>query len=139
MSTVKNYIAITSEPIQVHELIDCYTSEESGGEVIFLGRVRNKNEGKKVSHLIYEAHQTMAEKMIEKIVAEAIEEFGLKKAICMHRIGRLEIGEVAVVILTLAVHRKEAYRANEAILLRVKSEAPIWKQEFYSDASVEWK
>jgi len=70
--------------------------------------------------------------------AEAREKWGLQHAIAQHRIGRLAIGESAVVVITASSHRREAYEANRHIIDRIKHEVPIWKCEYYADGSHQW-
>jgi len=111
---------------------------EVGGAVSFEGRVRNFNVGKKVRLLEYQAYEKMAIKEGEKILKEAKEKFPIKEAICVHRHGKLQIGELAVWILVTARHRKEAFRACEYIIDTVKSRVPLWKKEVYEDSSSSW-
>lgn len=106
--------------------------------MLFSGEVRNNNKGREVTHLEYEAYEPMAEKMIDEIIGEAISRFKLNQAVCIHRLGRVEISECAVVVITGAGHRKEAYDANRYIIDRVKNEVPIWKHEFFIDGTSEW-
>jgi molybdopterin synthase catalytic subunit len=80
----------------------------------------------------------MAEKMISSIIADARLKFKLHGAICVHRIGKVEVCESAVVVITTSSHREEAYAANRYIIDRVKHEAPIWKKEIFSDGTAEW-
>ena len=110
----------------------------AGGVVFFSGEVRNLNNGKRVTHLFYEAHTSMAIRMMVEILEEAKLKFGLTNAFCIHRLGKVEIGESAVLVGTAHVHRKEAYHANEYIIDRVKHEVPIWKNEFYADGTSSW-
>lgn len=111
---------------------------KSGAVVLFSGEVRNNNKGREVTHLEFEAYVPMAEKMIGRILEEAKSRFTLNLAVCIHRLGSVEINECAVVVVTGAGHRKESYAANRYIIDRVKGEVPIWKNEFYSDGSSEW-
>ena len=106
--------------------------------VMFSGEVRNHNAGKEVSYLEYEAHVPMAEKMIVEILTAAKQQWGLHFACCVHRIGKLEVGESAVVVITSHAHRGESYEANQYIIDRVKHEAPIWKHEYYTDGTSQW-
>lgn len=106
--------------------------------MLFSGEVRNNNKGREVTHLEYEAYEPMAEKMIGEIIEDAISRFKLNDAVCVHRLGRVEISECAVVVITGAGHRKEAYDANRYIIDRVKNEVPIWKHEFFTDGTSEW-
>lgn len=109
-----------------------------GGFVLFAGIVRDINEGKKVTHLEYEAYHEMANQMIETIIQDAFKTWDLEYAECIHRLGKLGLGDVAVLVNTGAVHRDEAYKANRYIIDRVKHEVPIWKKEYYVDGSSEW-
>ena len=110
----------------------------AGAVVLFSGEVRDRNRGRAVAFLEYEAHLQLAEKMIAEILAEAMEKWGLNVAVAQHRIGRVEIGEAAVVVITASAHRGEAYAANRHIIDRIKHEAPIWKCEHYADGTREW-
>lgn len=120
------------------ELFDRFRNPNSGAVVLFSGEVRNNNKGREVTHLEYEAYEPMAEKMIGEIIEDAISRFKLNDAVCVHRLGRVEISECAVVVITGAGHRKEAYDANRYIIDRVKNEVPIWKHEFFTDGTSEW-
>lgn len=129
---------IVTEPIDVCGLLQLAHHPKAGGIVLFSGEVRNHHTQKKVSHLEYEAFVPMAEKMIREITQTAIEKWNLHSAICVHRIGKLEICESAVVVVTSHSHRKESYEANQYIIDRVKHEVPIWKREFYEDGTSFW-
>ncbi|MEI8115088.1 MAG: molybdenum cofactor biosynthesis protein MoaE [Bacteroidia bacterium] len=120
------------------ELFDGFRNPNSGAVVLFSGEVRDNNKGREVTHLEYEAYEPMANKMIDEIVDEAITRFKLNQAVCVHRLGRVDISGCAVVVITGAGHRKEAYDANSYIIDRVKNEVPIWKHEFFADGTSEW-
>lgn len=135
MSELNN---LTYQPIDFNKVISSLRDPLTGGMVIFSGEVRNQNKNKEVSYLEYEAYEPMAEKIISEIVAEAIERWRLNNAICIHRLGRLEITDCAVIIVTCGVHRAEAYEANRYIIDRVKEEVPIWKNEHFTDGTNEW-
>lgn len=128
---------ISESPIDFN-LIQQAFDERAGAVVVFSGNVRNHNVGKEVLYLDYEAYDAMANKMIAEIIATAIEKFSLYKAICVHRKGKVALGEAAVIVVTASAHRDEAYEANRYIIDRVKYEAPIWKQEFFKDETSEW-
>lgn len=110
----------------------------SGAIVMFSGDVRNLNKGKQVLHIDYEAYIPLAEKTINQILTDAKLKWDLNYAHCIHKVGKTGICDTAVVVVTSAVHRKEAYVANRYIIDRVKNEAPIWKHEFYADGTSEW-
>jgi len=125
-------------PIQYSELFNDFRNPNSGAVVLFSGEVRDNNKGREVTHLEYEAYEPMSNKMIDEILNEAISRFKLNQAVCVHRLGRVEISGCAVVVITGAGHRKEAYDANRYIIDRVKNEVPIWKHEFFADGTSEW-
>jgi len=135
---VGSFVAITEKPIDFSELIAKAHHPKAGGIVLFSGEIRDHNQNKVVSHLEYEAYIELAEKIIHDIILSAIQKWDLHFACCVHRIGRLEISETAVVVITSHSHRGESYEANKYIIDRVKHEAPIWKNEFYTDGSSQW-
>ena len=124
--------------INYSELFDEFRNPNSGAVVLFSGEVRDNNKGREVTHLEYEAYEPMANKMIAGILDEAKSRFSLNQAVCVHRLGKVEISGCAVVVITGAGHRKEAYDANRYIIDRVKNDVPIWKHEFFTDGTSEW-
>jgi adenylyltransferase/sulfurtransferase len=110
----------------------------AGGYTSFEGWVRNHNEGLAVRHLEYEAFEPLAIKEGERILAEAMERFGVEHAACVHRIGDLAIGEMAVWVGVSARHRDEAFRACRYIIDEVKHRVPIWKKEHYVNGDSGW-
>ncbi|TGK79150.1 molybdenum cofactor biosynthesis protein MoaE [Leptospira noumeaensis] len=136
MDTNINYKHITEEKLILPSQFPPLPS--MGGYVFFAGIVRDINEGKQVTHLEYEAYSELANQMIENIIQDAFKTWELEFAECIHRLGRLGLGDVAVIVNTGAVHRDEAYKANRYIIDRVKHEVPIWKKEYYVDGSSEW-
>jgi len=129
---------ITDQPIDTVLLLQQAHHPNAGGIVLFSGEVRNHNGGKPVLYLEYEAYVPMAEKIIQEIVQAAIQKWDLYYAAAVHRIGKLEISESAVVVVTSHSHRKEAYEANQYIIDGIKHEAPIWKCEHYTDGTYVW-
>lgn len=112
--------------------------DNSGAYVCFEGWVRNYHQGKAVTALNYSAYEDMAEKQGALIVAQALERFAINKAACIHRIGELDIGEIAVWIGVSAGHRQAAFDACRYIIDTIKTDVPIWKHEHYRDGSSEW-
>ncbi|MCC6685354.1 MAG: molybdenum cofactor biosynthesis protein MoaE, partial [Fimbriimonadaceae bacterium] len=111
---------------------------DAGGFVSFEGRVRIMNEGQSVRLLEYDAFVEMAESEGAALLEEASTKFGLVWVQAIHRIGRLEVGDIAVWIGCAAAHRKEAFRACEFIIDELKRRLPIWKKEHYRDGASEW-
>jgi molybdopterin synthase catalytic subunit len=110
----------------------------AGACVTFEGRVRNLNEGRKVTALDYEAYGPLAEKEGEKIIGEARDKFQIIGARCVHRTGSLSLGEIAVWVAVIAAHRETAFDACRYIIDETKARVPIWKKEHYDGGSEEW-
>ena len=128
----------SSEPLDPAALRGALESPAAGGYSSFEGWVRNHNEGRDVQRLEYEAFEALAVKEGERIVAEAMRRFGVERAACVHRIGALEIGELAVWVGVSARHRDEAFQACRYIIDAVKHRVPIWKKEHYVEGDSGW-
>ena len=109
-----------------------------GGYATFEGWVRDQNEGRAVLRLEYEAYAALAEREGERIVDEAIARYGVQHAACIHRIGDLGLGEMAVWVGVSSRHRAEAFAACRYIIDEVKHRVPIWKKEHYVDGDSGW-
>lgn len=116
------------------ELLDA----RAGGYVAFEGRVRNHNAGREVCLLEYEVYRELAEKEGARIIAEARRKFAIFSAACVHRRGRLKIGDIAVWAGVTAEHRGAAFAACSYIIDETKKRIPIWKKEHYVTGSSEW-
>lgn len=110
----------------------------SGGFCAFEGWVRNHNEGLAVTRLEYQAFEVLGVKEGERIVAEAFARYPIKQALCVHRVGELDIGDVAVWVGVSAAHRDEAFKACRYIIDEVKHRVPIWKKEHYVNGNSGW-
>jgi molybdopterin synthase catalytic subunit len=110
----------------------------AGGYVSFEGWVRDLNEGQEVTRLEYEAFQELAVKEGDRIVAEALRRFPIKHALCIHRVGSLGLGDMAVWVGVSSVHRGEAFDACRFIIDEVKHRVPIWKKEHYRSGDSGW-
>ena len=129
---------ITSEEIELGDVIRAVEAADAGAIVHFLGVVRNNTEGREVSYLEYEAYPPMAEKKMAEIGQEIQEKWGLDRVAMIHRVGRLEIGEVSVAVAVASPHRKEAFEACHYAMNRLKQIVPIWKREVWVDGEEEW-
>lgn len=107
-----------------------------GAVVVFLGLVRNHNLGRSVRYLEYEAYEPLAVKAFERIAAEIRGRWAGVGLALHHRIGRLEISEASIAIVTRSAHRADAYAANRYAIERVKQIAPIWKREYFDGGDV---
>jgi adenylyltransferase/sulfurtransferase len=130
--------AFSAEPLAPVHLRTVLEDPGAGGYASFEGWVRDHNEGRRVERLEYEAFETLAVREGERVVAEAIERFGVARAACVHRVGTLGIGELAVWVGVSAAHRAEAFAACRYIIDEVKYRLPIWKKEHYADGDSGW-
>ena len=129
---------LSAEPLDIVGLFSGAHHPGAGAVVLFSGEVRDSNKGQAVLGLEYEAYAPLAEKLIGEILAEARERWQLHVAIAQHRVGKVAVGDSAVVVITASAHRSEAYAANRYIIDRIKHEAPIWKCEHYADGTHQW-
>lgn len=129
---------LSSDPIRIDPLRDVLRRETAGAFASFEGWVRDHNEGRAVQGLHYEAYAALAETEGERIVEETLRKFAIVDARCVHRIGELRIGELAVWVGVSAAHRGAAFDACRHIIDEVKSRVPIWKQERYREGDAGW-
>ncbi|AJO22217.1 molybdenum cofactor biosynthesis protein MoaE [Weizmannia coagulans] len=127
---------IVKEPVDVSKLIEAVADRNAGAIVTFIGTVREMTKGKKTLYLEYEAYEPMARKKLEQIGAEIRQQFPAAKTAIVHRIGRLDISDIAVAIAVSAPHRDEAYRANRYAIERIKEMVPIWKKEHWENGEM---
>lgn len=129
---------ISSAPIDPDAMRRRLFDPAAGAYCGFEGWVRNRNEGKQVLRLEYEAYEPLAVSECGKILAEAQERFGVIAAHCVHRTGLLEIGDCAVWVGVASAHRDAAFRACRYIIDELKVRLPIWKKEHYVDGHSGW-
>lgn len=130
---------LTYEPINIVSLLEHSHHRQAGAIVLFSGETRDNHQGKDVLYLEYFCQEQMAQKELEKLVAYTKEKWHLIDVILVHRLGRVDIKETSVLIITVAAHRAEAYEANRYLIDTLKSEIPIWKKEFYADSTEQWQ
>lgn len=121
---------IVDIPIVVEEVTNKVARRDAGAITTFIGTVRELTKGKRTLHLEYEAYKPMAVKQLMRIGEEISERWPDAKVAITHRVGRLEIMDIAVVIAVSSPHRKVAYEANEYVIERIKRIVPIWKKNF---------
>jgi molybdopterin synthase catalytic subunit len=128
---------LRSGPLSVDELRAAVSDPAAGGIALFAGAVREADQGRGVTRLSYSAHPSAAaelRRVAEKIAAD-FEVIGLA---AVHRVGDLEIGDLAVVVAASCAHRAEAFEVCRALIDRLKHEVPIWKRQWFRDGSSEW-
>ena len=129
---------ITYEIITEAQVREVVESPETGAVVLFLGTVRNNTDGRQVKHLEYDAYTPMAERKMAEIGQEILEKWGIKHVAIIHRVGKLEIGEVSVAVGIASPHRKDGFEACKYAMDRLKQIVPIWKREVWLDGDAEW-
>ncbi len=133
---------LSAEPISVDQAIAAVESDTAGAVVSFSGVVRNHDGGKPVDRLSYSAHPT-AHQVMADVVATLVAEHSGEAAQpvriwAAHRIGMLEVGDPALVCAVAAAHRGQAFAVCSELVDRIKAQVPIWKEQFFSDGTVEW-
>jgi len=129
---------ISPSPIDPAALQRSLADPRAGACVAFEGWVRNRNDGQPVRSLEYEAYPVLAEAEGARILAEARVRFELIGAVAVHRVGHLQLGELAVWVGVTAEHRASAFEACRYIIDEAKARLPIWKKEHYTDGATAW-
>lgn len=133
-----NRFTLSDTPFDIAALRAQLASPHAGAFASFEGWVRDHNAGQPVLGLRYEAHVKLAEAEGEAILADAVQRFAIVDARCVHRIGDLAIGDMAVWVGASAAHRDAAFDACRWIIDTVKERVPIWKHERYSQGDAQW-
>lgn len=127
---------LTESPIDAAALRNRLLGNENCGAFnCFEGWVRRQNEGSRVDYLVYSVYRELALNAGNEVIAEAKHRFAIADAVCVHRYGRLEVGEMAVWVGVAAGHRDAGFAACRFIIDTVKAQVPIWKEEFYTGQS----
>ena len=129
---------LTTQPIQDHKLRSSMVNSECGGFVSFEGWVRDWNEGRRVIKLHYEAYESLALSEGQRIMDEALKQYPIRNLCSIHRLGELEVRDVAVWVGATGRHRAESFAACRFAIDQIKARVPIWKKEFYQDGESEW-
>ena len=129
---------LSDQPIDAGVLRSRLCHPEAGALVTFEGWVRNHNEGKPVTSLEYEAHTALAKKEAGAILQEVQNKFDVRQVVCVHRVGHLAIGDMAVWVGVTGAHRDEAFQACRYVIDELKQRVPIWKKEHYLEGDFSW-
>ena len=133
-----SHFGFSREPFTPERFRALVADPVAGGYASFEGWVRNHNEGRGVIRLEYEGYEALGIKEGSRVVAEAFERFPIARAHCVHRLGVLDIGDLAVWVGVTAAHRDAAFAACRYIIDEVKSRVPIWKKEWSPDGAAAW-
>jgi molybdopterin synthase catalytic subunit len=128
---------LTESPLDAARLIATVLSPDRGGIASFVGVVRSQHQGRAVLRLEYSAYPEMAEAECGRIVSEAEARWPVRVAL-EHRLGTLEVGDAAVVVVAAGAHRDEAFEACRHVIEELKRRVPIWKREYFADGGLEW-
>lgn len=130
-------VSLSAGPIAVTELLADAGDQGDGAVACFIGRVRDRSDGERVSTLEYEAYEPMALAVMRRVAFDAHRRHALSSIAVVHRVGALGIGEVAVAVVTASPHRGEALRACHEAIDAVKADTPIWKRE-HTESGAHW-
>ena len=119
-------------------LIRAVSAKDKGAVSLFLGTVREMNDGRAVASLRYSAYSSMAEAELVRIAEEMKDQFGVTTAVIEHRVGHLDIGDIAIGIAVAHEHRAPAIASVAYAMDEIKRRVPIWKEEEYADGTKEW-
>lgn len=129
---------ITTSPIDPATVLARVGTPIDGAVALFVGTVRNANDGRPVGGMEYEGYAEMAREQLAAIVSEAAARAGGGRVAAVHRLGELGVGEVSVAIAVSTPHRAEAFEAARHVIEEIKKRLPVWKREHYLDGEAEW-
>ncbi|AUY49914.1 molybdenum cofactor biosynthesis protein MoaE [Streptomyces sp. CB01881] len=130
-------LAIRDTPLSLDEVYEAVGDDAAGGTTVFVGTVRDHDGGKSVAALEYSCHPT-AEAEMRRIAEKIVADFPVRALAAVHRIGRLEITDKAVIVAVSCAHRGEAFTAARRLIDDLKHEVPIWKHQVFADGEEEW-
>lgn len=126
-------VKLTSEKIDIEAVLNSVDDHSTGGVVLFLGRVRDHAEGRKVTKMDYEAYPDMAQSKMLEIEKQTTKKWPVQKMAIVHRTGELQLGEISVAIAVACAHRKDAFEACRFAIDTLKETVPVWKKEYFAD------
>ena len=130
-------IAIRDAELSVDEVRDAIADPAAGGEVLFIGTVRDNDADRGVTALSYTAHPSAAAE-IRRVADDIVAKYDVIAIAAVHRVGDLAVGDLAVVVGVSCAHRAEAFNACHAMIDELKASVPIWKHQRFTDGSDEW-
>jgi molybdopterin synthase catalytic subunit len=131
-------VDVRDEPLSVDEVLEAVKHASAGGVSLFVGVVRDHADGKAVERLDYEAHPTMAKSEMLRVLEQVEADFPGSRLAAVHRVGKLVVGDLAIVLAASAPHRAQAIEACHAAIDRIKESVPVWKKEWAPDGSANW-
>jgi molybdopterin synthase catalytic subunit len=137
LDTAIRLLDLRDTPLSVDEVLAAVRDAGSGGTAVFVGTVRDDDGGKAVTGLGYSAHPSAAAEL-RAVAADVVAEHGVRALAAVHRVGDLEIGDLAVVVAVACPHRGEAFAACRMLIDELKARVPIWKHQRFADGTEEW-
>ena len=134
---VVRLVDLRETPLDVTEVLEALADPSAGGIDVFVGAVRDHDRDQGVTGLEYSAHPSALTRL-QEVAAGVAKRYDVLALAAVHRVGRLEIGDVAVVVATATVHRAEAFEASRALIDELKETVPIWKHQLFTDGTEEW-
>jgi molybdopterin synthase catalytic subunit len=128
---------LREKPLSVDEVLSAVADPAAGGVALFVGTVRDTDQGRGVTGLSYSAHPS-ASAELRRVAEKAAASFGAIAVAAVHRIGDLRVGDLAVVVAVACPHRGTAFDACRALIDELKHEVPIWKHQQFADGGSEW-
>jgi molybdopterin synthase catalytic subunit len=130
-------VGVRDRPLSVDECLAAVSRPQAGGVALFVGTVRSSDHERAVVDLEYTAHPDALDRMRE-VAGRVAADFPVAALAAVHRVGRLDIGEIAVIVAVSCPHRPEAFAAARRLIDDVKATVPIWKRQTYADGEIEW-
>lgn len=129
---------ITTDVIGAESVLPLVQLPQHGAELVFLGTVRDHNDGRAVQGVHYEAYREMAQRVLLEIVTEAAAQITPASIAAAHRLGELSVGDVSIAIAVATAHRAEAFEACRYVIEEVKTRLTVWKEERYTSGENAW-
>jgi molybdopterin synthase catalytic subunit len=137
VSDVIRLIGIRDTPLSVDEVLDAVRDPGAGGLAVFVGTVREHDHDRAVTRLSYSAHPSV-EQELRRVMEKVATDYPVRALAAVHRVGDLEIGDLAVVVAAACPHRGEAFEACRRLIDELKAQVPIWKHQVFADGEAEW-
>lgn len=137
MSEVIRRLGVREEPLSADELREAVSDADCGGVVVFVGTVRAHDAGRSVTRLAYDAHPSATD-VLRQVAEKVAADVPVRALAVEHRVGVLEVGDIAVVAAASAAHRAEAFTAAQRLIDDLKATVPIWKRQDFADGGQEW-
>jgi len=135
----KIFTEITKKSLEISRALEFCHSVDCGAEILFIGTVRNTNDGRRVRAVNYDGHIILGQKVLKELCDEAQQKWGKDLNFWVeHRLGLLNLGEASLLINVTSPHRDAAYMASRYIIEQIKVRLPVWKEEIYCEGDKEW-